>query len=169
MTAKGRPQPTRDSKSSLYEAALAAVQDRAEVARAKAAARPRLARRFPWLVSVGAVGVAGLVLLLARPTWLVGPLGPPPETPGVSAASLRLSLLHNRELVRHHLRRTGSAPLSLAEAGSTTPGIEYRRTDDGFVLSGRAGDSLIVLRSGDSTAAFLGNSLSRLKGRGLQR
>lgn len=178
MTPPGRPSatppprssqpatPSRDTKSSLYEAALAAVQDRATLAKARAARRPRQRRRFPLIRVLLVVAMVEIALLVLRPSWIAGPGAPPPESTAVAAASLRLTLLHQRGLVLEYIRRTGRPPATLAEAGSRAQGIGYQRSGDAFALSGHAGDSMIVLRSTDSVATFLGESLARLKNRG---
>ena len=162
----GSPGPRRDTKSSLYEAALAAVQDRAEQAKARASRPSRPRRRFPLVRIMLVIGATGLVLLVLRPGWLAGPRALHTESPGVAAASLRLTLLHERGLVQEYARRVGRLPASLEEAGSTSTGLDYRRSGEGFTLAGHAGDSLIMLHSTDSMATFLGGSLTRLKNRG---
>ncbi|MGQ0702466.1 MAG: hypothetical protein ACT4PM_04960 [Gemmatimonadales bacterium] len=156
--------PPRDSKSSLYEAAVAAVRDRATQARARAGLRPRR-RRSPVVRVLGFLGLVGLVMLVLRPSWLAGPTGLQAETGAVAAASLRLVLMRERDLVRAYLRRTGRLPATLLDAGSTARGVDYRRAGERFLLSATTGDSLVVLRDSDSTAAFLGTSLTRLKNR----
>lgn len=162
-----RTSTPQDTKSVLYEAALEAVQERAAQARARAEQRPKPKRRFPLMALLLAVGMIGGVLLLLRPTWLAGPDTLPAESPGVAAASMRVVLVRERELVLGFQRRTGRLPSSLAEAGSTAAGLEYRQDETGFRLTGRAGDSLITLRSTDSVTAFLGDSFSRLRHRSL--
>jgi hypothetical protein len=162
-----RTSTPRDTKSVLYEAALEAVQERAARARARAEQRPRPRRRFPRLAFLIAVAVIGGALLLIRPAWLAGPDRLPPESPAVAAASMRVILWRERELVQAFQQRTGRLPASLGEAGSTAVGLEYRQDGTGFRLIGRAGDSLITLRSSDSAAAFLGDSFSRLRQRSL--
>ena len=92
-------QVLRDSKSSLYEAARAAVQDpdekNAEESRSRAAAKGRGIR----VGVLALIGAAGLVVLLLNPEWLTGPKALPQEAPSVAAASLRLSLLRERQRV----------------------------------------------------------------------
>lgn len=159
----------RDSKSSLYEAALAAVHDQneknAEEARSRRADKGRGVR-----IGVQAlIGVAGLVVLLLSPEWLIGPKALPPEPPAIAAASIRLSLLRERQRVVDYGRQYGRLPESPSEAGITLAGISYvREGPDEFALSAQAGDSTIVLRSSDSLSAFLGSSLRTLRGRGRQ-
>lgn len=159
------PRPARDSKSDLLEAAKAAVQER-EAAAARAAverAGPARRRRFGIELLILA---AGSVLLLLRPAWLVGPDAFPHERPAVAAASLRLTLLRERERLLDYRARHGLLPPTLAEAGVLTPGLEYRRLSaQEFQLTGRAGDSVVAIGAGDSVAAFLGATLKALQHR----
>ena len=155
----------RDTKSVLYEAALEAVQDRVQHARSAAERRPPRRRRLPVIPLLLAVAMAGGTLLLLRPVWLAGPRSLPPETPGVAAASLRVVLIRERSLVANFIRQTGRPPASLAEAGSTTAGLDLRIEPGGFAITGRAGDSVITIRSSDSVTVFLGDSFHRLRSR----
>jgi hypothetical protein len=158
-----------DSKSSLYQAAKAAVQDQnekiAEEARARAGAKGRGIR----IGVLALIGVAGLVVLLLNPEWLTGPKALPTEPPAIVAAALRLSLLRERQRVVDYGRQNGRLPVSSYEAGITLAGISYAREGpDGFALSAQSGDSVIVLRSSDSMSSFLGSSLLTLRDRGRQ-
>jgi hypothetical protein len=162
-------QVLQDSKSSLYEAALAAVQDQdeknAEEARSRAAATGRGIR----IGVLALIGAAGLTVLLLNPEWLSGPKALPPEPPAIATASLRLSLLRERQRVVDYGRQNGRLPESSSDAGITLTGISYaRQGPDGFALSAQAGDSVIVLRSSDSMSTFLGSSLLTLRDRGKQ-
>ena len=162
-------QVLQDSKSSLYLAALAAVQDQdeknAEEARARAAATGRGVR----IGVLALIGVAGLAVLLLNPEWLTGPKTLPPEPPSIAGASVRLSLLRERQRVVDYGRRNGRLPQSTYEAGITLSSISYTRQGaDGFALSAQSGDSVIVLRSSDSMSTFLGSSLLILRHRGRQ-
>jgi len=159
------PQPLKDTKSSLYEAALAAVKDREEAARSRPSSfvPPRgRRRRLTVLLTIAAVGAG---LLVIRPAWLVGPDAPPPEPPGIAAASLRLTLLRERRRVVDFTRSQGRLPATLMEAGSGQGDLGYEPAGDLFRLWGTAGDSLIALRSSDPIGAFLGSSLLQIKNR----
>jgi len=155
--------PSRDSKSSLYEAALAAVKDR-EAATRRPHPRPRT--RVRWMTILLLIALLAAILLLIRPVWLVGPDAPPREPEPIVAASFRLTLLRERQRVFDYTRQHGHLPATLVEAGSARNDIRFQATGaDGFLLSGRAGDSLITLRSSDSMGAFLGESLKAIRNR----
>jgi hypothetical protein len=163
----GRPTPPRDTKTNLYDAALAAVKERGEHASEQQMARLAGTGRRRRVSVLGVIGVAGLIVLLIRPTWLAGPDAPPAEPVAVAAASLRLTLLRERDRVFEFARQSGRLPTTLEEAGSELVAINYERTGgEGFLLSARTGDSLVTLRSSDSTTAFLGASLKTIKNRG---
>jgi hypothetical protein len=166
MTASERKPTLRDSKSSLYEAALAAVKAREDAS----AQRPLPKRtRIPLLAILLLVAAAAAILLLLRPVWLVGPDAPPPESPGIVAASVRLTLLRERQLVVDYSKQHGHLPGSLNEVDNPRNDIRFQSTGpDQFVLSGIAGDSLITLHSTDTMSAFLGTTLRALRNRGRQ-
>jgi hypothetical protein len=167
MTAPERKPALRDSKSNLYEAALAAVKAREESAANRP--RPKQRTRIPFLTILLLIALTAAVLLLLRPIWLVGPEAPPQETPAVAAASFRLTLLRERDRVFAYSRRNGHLPAKLAELGGEASNISFRSTGaDQFVLSGIVGDSLITLRSTDTMSAFLGNTLQAIRNRGRQ-
>lgn len=168
MSAPQRPPPLRDSKSSLYEAALDVVKSR-EQAAAQTVAPEAASSGRGWLLLLLLIGLLGALLLLLRPVWLAGPKSLPPESPGVAAASLRLELLRERQRVLVFSRQHGRLPATLKEAGSRRDDFQYVPAGpDAFRLSGRVGDSLITLGSTDSLPAFLGQSLQRLKNRGTE-
>jgi len=164
LSSPQRP-PLRDSKSNLYEAALEVVK-----AREAAGTRPAFVTPAPrrgWMVGLLLLGLVGAILLLLRPSWLVGPDALPQETPAVAAASLRVTLLRERQRVITFSREHGYLPATLLEAGSARDDITYQRTGgEHFTLTAQAGDSLIRLGSGDSLSEFLGQSLQRIKNRG---
>jgi hypothetical protein len=162
VTVPQRPPQLRDSKSNLYEAALQVVKAQ-EQAAAQAPRRPDAIRRPAGLVILLLLALIGALLLLLRPVWLAGPSAPPKEPPGVEAATLRLELLRERQRVFRYSSEHGRLPATLAETGSRRADFQYAPSVDGFSLSGRAGDSLITLRSTDSLPTFLGQSLQRFR------
>jgi hypothetical protein len=155
--------PARDSKTDLLEAARAVIKDGHEKAR-RARLQPEERRRVGFMT---VLSVAGLVLVLLQPSWLAGPDALPPETPAIVEASMRLSMIRELQRVSDFEKHTGRLPTSLAEAGSSVPGLGYEALpEQHFRLFAQAGDSLLVLRSTDSISRFLGNSLREIKNRG---
>lgn len=155
-----------DSKTDLLEAAKAVVKERSEKAEQAAARRmqPEVRRRVSVL---GLLGLAGLLLIVLQPAWLIGPKALPPESPAIVEASVRLSMLREQQRVVDFLKRNGRLPATLSEAGVTVPGLGYEALpQQEFRLFAQAGDSLLVLRSSDSMTLFLGNSLREIKNRG---
>lgn len=160
-----RNNPPQDTKSVLYEAAMQAVQDRAQVAKARVERKPRKKRRGTLMPLLAVIGLFGAILLLWRPDWLEGPTSVPLETPSVAAASMRVVLVRERDIILRYLQRTGSLPATLEAAGSSTAGLDYVRAGSEFSVTGHTGDSSITIRSSDSVVAFLGDSFDRLRHR----
>ena len=166
----GHPKPpgggVRDSKTSLLEAAQAVVKDREERSAAERDARmhPKVRRRLSVMTLVGSLG---FLLVVLQPSWLAGPTKPPPETPAIAAASIRLVMLRERQRILDFIRTTGRLPATLAEAGSDVPGLGYEPGESQtFKLFAESGDSVVLLLSTDSMQTFLGNSLQVIKNRG---
>jgi len=157
----------RDSKSNLLEAAHAAIQDQEEKLDAERAARMAATGRRRRVGLLGTVGLAGVILLLLQPPWLAGPKALPAEPPPVAAASMRLTLLRERDRVWAYQRQHGRLPASIAEAGGSVTGITLSARPEGaFALTGETADSIITLRSDESLSAFLGQSLRAVRNRG---
>ena len=155
-----------DSKTDLLEAAKAVVKERNEKAEQAAARRmqPEVRKRVGVLTLVG---LAGLLLIVLQPVWLIGPKALPPESPAIVEASVRLAMLREQQRVVDFLKRNGRLPATLSEAGVNVPGLGYEALpQQEFRLFAQAGDSLLVLRSSDSMTLFLGNSLREIKNRG---
>jgi hypothetical protein len=160
--------PSRDSKSDLLDAARAAIRDGEEKALLAAiAAREKPRKRRMGVLAV--IGVAGIVILIMQPMWLVGPKALPAETPAVAAASLRLEMFRHHSLIVNFTKAHGRLPTNLAEAGDRGTVVRYERTGDStFRLTATVGDSLIVLQSTDSMEAFLGRAIAAIRNRGQQ-
>lgn len=109
----------------------------------------------------------GLALLAVLAGWLFGTrpewvFAPPPiaEAPEVTAASMRLALVRERQRVERYQEQNGRLPATLAEAGGTLPNIEIATSPDGsYLLRAVEGGTALELHSSDSVEAFLGNSL----------
>lgn len=109
----------------------------------------------------------GLVLLAVLTGWLFGTrpewVFTPPlvaEAPEVTAASMRLALVRERQRVERYRIQTGRLPATLAEAGGTIPNIEIATSPDGsYLLRAAEGRTALELHSSESIERFLGNSL----------
>ena len=150
-------------KQALYEAAVAAVQEAGKRNR-KSPEGARWGRR---ITMAGALVVVsfGLYLLLARPAWFVTP-PPEPESVQVQEASVRLMLVREVARIRSEAGASGRLPDGFDGTGSSARSIRYQRlTDSTFLVAATVGTRELILRSTDSTAAFLGNSLATVSNR----
>jgi hypothetical protein len=167
MTVPRAERPLHDSKTNLFEAAQAAIQDQESKVDAERTARMAVTGQRRRIGVLGMVSLVGAVLLVVQPAWLAGPKALPAETPPVAAASMRLTLLRERDRVRDFVRRTGHLPGSLAEVGGGATTVTLTTLADGsYTLVGETADSIITLHSGDSVVAFLGESLRIVRNRG---
>jgi len=162
----GPPPTLRESKSALLEAAQAAVADQRTKGRA---------RRRPWEAqskartavrsTVGVLTLAGIGLLLLRPSWLAGPTLPP-ESAQIKAASATLALIDAASHLRAYQSATGQLPERLKDAGVPDLGIRYQRMDSAnFLIRLAAGDSTLTLRSTDSIKPLVTQAVQALRGR----
>jgi len=166
------PQPTSsppqgDSKRALLEARESAIQDSAKrraisVRESRGSKKSRLLP-FAFIASVA----LGLYALAAQPTWLVTP-PPPPESPVIVEASLRVAMWQEALYVERFRSEEGRLPVDLAQAGAPdVDGISYTRVgEDSYQISGSNGDVDLVLRSDEPFDDFLGESLKTIASRG---
>lgn len=143
-------------KEALLQAAEAAVGQ----------ARPRhggpAVRQTRWgVVGWGLLLLAVLIgwLVRTRPEWV---FAPPPivEAPEITAASMRLALVRERQRVHRYREQHGRLPATLAEAGGTIPNIEIAASPDGsYLLRAVEGHAVLELHSSEDIETFLGNSL----------
>ncbi len=109
----------------------------------------------------------GLILLAVLTGWLFGTrpewvFSPPAAVgdPAVTAASMRLALVRERQRVERYRTQHGRLPATMAEAGSTNPAIEIAASPDGsYLLRAVEGGTALELHSSDNIETFLGNSL----------
>ncbi len=163
----GPPPTLRESKSALLEAAQAAVADQ----QTKGRARKRLWQentktRTAVRSTLGVLTLAGIALLLLRPSWLVGP-ELPAEPPEIKTASATLALIEAASHLRAYQSATGQLPERLKDAGITDIAIRYQRVDSvNFVIRLAAGDSTLTLRSTDSIKPLITEAVRALGRRG---
>ena len=109
----------------------------------------------------------GLVLVAALAGWLFGTrpewVFTPPlaaESAEVTVASMRLSLVRERQRVERYRAQNGRLPSTLAEAGSTMRNIDIAASPDGsYLLRAVEGETALELHSSESIEGFLGNSI----------
>ncbi len=162
------PQPTPsppqgDSKRALLEARESAIQDSAKrraisVRESRGSKKSRLLP-FAFIASVA----LGLYALASQPAWLVTP-PPPPESPVIVEASLRVAMWQEALYVERYHSEKGRLPLDLAEAGAPdVAGVSYHQvSEDSYLITGSNGEVDLVLRSEESFDDFLGESLKTL-------
>lgn len=157
-------EPTlRQSKSALLEAAQAAVEDQ----KVRTGAGPASARsaRTGFRVLLVTVLVLAAAVLIARPSWFVGP-DLPIEPEAIQTASARLALVDAIGRVRTYLTVSGQLPPTPDAAGVTNHAISLKPLAGGeFELTLRAGDSLIAVRSTDSLKPLVVDALRALQRR----
>ena len=158
--------PQGDSKRALLEARESAIQDEAE---RRDNSRdddrgPRKSRFLPFAF-IASVGF-GLYALGAQPAWLVTP-PPPPESPVIVEASLRVAMWQEALYVERYRSEEGRLPVDLAEAGAPdVAGVSYHQvSDDSYLITGSNGEADLVLRSEESFDDFVGESLKTLANR----
>jgi hypothetical protein len=155
-----------DTKQALLEAAQSAVESEAEQRKTLGREQKRRARRR-MLPAIFAVTVGfSLYALLTRPAWLQTP-PPPPDSPAVQEANLRIIMYTQAMRVERFVEQHGRVPATLAEASASAEGTRIEPLqDNGFVLHGTTGTIELTLKSTDVMRDFLGNSFEVLAARG---
>jgi hypothetical protein len=153
--------PEKQALLNAYEDVLKSEAER----RAEGHARPK--RRAPiGLIGLCILGILGGTALITQPAWLFTP-PPPPESPAVRDASLRIALYITAQRLAQYRSAHGHLPATLKELNTSVPaGVAYRRGDSTFVLQATADDVSLTLRSTDSLPLFLGRSFRVLAERG---
>ncbi len=158
--------PDGDSKRALLEARESAIQDSAK-RRAISMQDSRRPKKSRLLAFVFIASVAlGLYALAAKPAWLVTP-PPPPESPMMVEASLRIAMWQEALYVERYRREEGRLPVDLAQAGAPhVDGISYHQVgEDDYLITGSNGDVDLVLRSDEPFGDFVGESLKTIANR----
>lgn len=127
----------------------------------RAARAPR--RRHTRLAVLSSIAVLGVLLLITQPSWLVTP-PPPPESPAVREASVRIALYITAQHISQFRERRGRLPVALTELHATTPeGLSYKRIDPNYSLGLHTEDGLdITYASTEPVAMLLGESFKVL-------
>ncbi len=159
--------PDGDSKRALLEARESAILDEAK-RRADSRNDSRRPKKSRLLLFVFIASVAlGLYALGAKPAWLVTP-PPPPESPVIVEASLRVAMWQEALYVERYRREEGRLPVDLAQAGAPdVAGVSYHQvSEDSYLITGSNGEVDLVLQSEESFDDFVGESLKTLANRG---
>lgn len=159
--------PHGDSKRALLEAKEILVRDEAErESNSKDdGTETRKSRLLPFLFI--ATVAFGAYLLVATPAWLITP-PPPPESPEIVEASLRVAMWQQALHVERYHEQEGKLPADLPQAGApVVHGVSYHQvSEDSYLITGNNEDTDLVLRSEESFDDFLGESLKTIANRG---
>jgi len=147
-------------KKQLLEAAQAAVT--ATPARTPDLGDPGVPKGTRWGVVGGGLAVIALLagyVLGTRPAWIY-PTEALAETTEITAASMRLALVRERQRVETFRQVNGRLPVTLAEAGAVSTNVEMLPWRGGGYLLRLANSGVALeLRSDEPLEDFLGNSL----------
>ena len=162
---EGKGRRATDTKQALLEAAQSALESEAEHQRELRKRSPKQRRKI--MPAVYALLVAfSTYALLTRPAWLQAP-PPPPDTPAVREANLRLTMYTQAIRVHRFVEENGRLPETLGEANATGVGTRLEPLDDNqFVIHGDNGTIELRLGSTDQMREFLGDSFEVLATRG---
>ena len=117
-------------KKALAEARELAVRDEAErLAKSREdVPKAKEARLLPFAFIVAVA--FGLYALAAQPTWLITP-PPPPESPQIVEASLRVAMWQQALHVERYRDEEGRLPVDLGQAGAPTmDGVSYHQVGE---------------------------------------
>jgi hypothetical protein len=156
-----------DIKKALAEARELAVRDEAErLAKSREdVPKAKEARLLPFAFIIAVA--FGLYALAAQPTWLVTP-PPPPESPRIVEASLRVAMWQQALHIERYRDEEGRLPVDLGQARAPTmDGVSYHQVgENSYLITGSNGATDLVLRSEESFQDFLGESIKTLANRG---
>jgi len=155
-----------ERKQDLLEAAQAAIASKSGFGLPSGGGRGASATRWAmvWTGLTLAGACAGYVAGV-QPDWAF-PNKPVAESPELTVASMRLSLVRERQRVEAFRQREGRLPTSLTEAGGTATNIEMvAQPGNGYLLRTVQNGTALELRSSEPLDAFLGNSLQLILNR----
>jgi hypothetical protein len=135
------------------------------VAEEKEAARPQRrdksnASRIALALLCVPLAAFAIYSFVAKPEFIWGPRTV--VSPARTEATVRMSMFLLARRAELHKTRVGEYPASLREFSPDTM-LGYRRTANGFEVTGSANGRSLVFRSSDNPAAFLGNSAELLQ------
>jgi hypothetical protein len=146
------------------EAVAAVLKHAAE--RQKAAKDQSAPKKQPkWMLPLGInLAVLALYLLIAPPRWVtVNPIEPPDLA--TQEESLRGAMWMVAQRIESYRVTNGQAPVSLTEAGSAPPEIEYiRRGQNDYQLLATVGETAVLYDSTEPDPSFAEAAAKRLAG-----
>jgi len=132
-----------------------------KVAEAKKKTKRKKTSPLAWVALIVFAGLSGYVWF-GSPTWLES--DPPPISPALSDAGLRLEVFQQALRIEEFREVEGRLPEDLAEAGDPFTEVEYERLgDDRYRLAYSGPLGAVEYSSTDSLDAFLGNALQVIR------
>ncbi|MDP2956529.1 MAG: hypothetical protein Q8N53_08910 [Longimicrobiales bacterium] len=134
--------------------AVAAVLKHAAVRDQAAHERPAPKKQPKWMLPLGInLGVLAVYLLIAPPKWVVvNPIDPPDLA--AQSDDLKRAMWFQAQRIEAYRIQNGRLPALLADAGSSTPGVEYVREGDRYQLIGMVGEAPVIWDSTGSNTEF---------------
>lgn len=151
-----------DDKVRPYHAPASSAQETADAVKAvldHTAQKEKAQREKPapkkqpkWMLPLGAnLGVLALYLLIAPPSFIVlDPIEAPAAQEQVRG--LQMAMFMQAQRIEAYRIENGELPARLEDAGSPTPGVEYRLVGSGtYQLVGVAADEALVYDSAEQS------------------
>lgn len=152
-------------KQDLLEAAQAVVAAPTGPRMGEAARGPASTRWGLVWTGLALVVAIGVYVGSAQPEWVFRNQAIA-ESPELTVASMRLSLVRERQRIEAFRLRNGRLPATLAEAGGVATNIEMVvEPGETYVLRTVQNGTALELRSSEALDTFLGNSLQLILNR----
>ncbi len=150
-----RPYHAKDEARGQEAAdAVAAVLKHAAEREQLAHKKPPSKKQPKWMLPLAVnLGVLAVYLLIAPPSWVtVNPV----QGPDLARQSddLKAAMWFQAQQIEAYKVQNGRLPVTLAESGRVTPGLEYVRDGDRFRLIAIVGEAPVIWDSAASNAEF---------------
>lgn len=167
MKSENEVRPYHAPKTSGQEAADAVAEVLKHAAEREEAAQQKEPRKAhpKWMLPLGInLGVFAVYLLIAPPAWIiVDPIEGPPEAERVEG--MRRAIFLQAQRIEQYRIENGELPLSLEDAGSPIPGVEYTVQGPAlYTLVGAVGDETVTYDSTQSIIEWVGGAADKLMG-----
>jgi hypothetical protein len=147
-----------------YDALREVLEHEAEMRELERRLNEKQKRISPARKVLLAVLIPAFFASAAAGTTLLGPKPLPPQTAQQAEANLRAAMYLQAERIETYARTEGQLPPSLEAAGSTTPGVEYRRIDaNTYELTGKNGPATVRYQRGEPLDQLLGSGAGVLQ------